>query len=208
MKMGFSDGIVSPGARVPCPEVKGKGKLKTTAKTRRWTRTGALAALSVLGLAGFVVCSVLGITSFTGTALATTGSGFTTTSILGPMLFDEINVKTHTDANKVMIKTQGFSDVYIVTNLITPGGYSGWHSHPGPSLVTVKSGTATYYDGDDPTCTPQVVQAGNGFVDAGGGHVHMVRNEGTVDLELVALQIIPQGAARRIEAPDPGTCPF
>ncbi|HEY3171118.1 MAG TPA: cupin domain-containing protein [Thermoanaerobaculia bacterium] len=128
--------------------------------------------------------------------------------VFGPTLFDEIDVKTHTDDHKVLIKTWGLSDVYIVTNTVALGGYSGWHSHPGPSLVTVKSGTATYYDGDDPTCTPHVVEAGNGFVDPGGGHVHMVRNEGSVQLELVAFQIVPRGAARRINAPDPGNCPF
>jgi quercetin dioxygenase-like cupin family protein len=167
-----------------------------------------VAALSVLGLAGLVVCSVLGIIGFSETALATSPSGFSS-SVLGPTRLDEIDVKTHTDDHKVMIKTWGVSDVYIVTNTVTPGGYSGWHTHPGPSLVTVKSGTATYYDGDDPTCTPHVVPAGNGFIDAGGGHVHMVRNEGSVTLELVAFQIIPEGAARRIDVtPSPGNCPF
>jgi mannose-6-phosphate isomerase-like protein (cupin superfamily) len=74
--------------------------------------------------------------------------------------------------------------------------------------VTVKSGSATFYDGDDPTCTPRVVQAGEAVVDIGGGHVHMVRNEGSVQLELVAFQIVPQGAVRRIDMPDPGNCPF
>jgi mannose-6-phosphate isomerase-like protein (cupin superfamily) len=75
--------------------------------------------------------------------------------------------------------------------------------------VTVLSGTATYYDGDDPACTPHVVPAGEGFVDQGGSHVHLVRNEGNVDLVLIAFQIIPQGAQRRIDvSTSPGNCPF
>jgi hypothetical protein len=75
-------------------------------------------------------------------------------------------------------------------------------------MVSVKSGTATVYDGDDPSCTPTAYPAGTGFIDRGDGHVHMVRNEGSVQLETVAFQIIPAGADRRIDAPDPGYCPF
>jgi hypothetical protein len=57
------------------------------------------------------------------------------------------------------------SDFHVLQNTIVPGGTFGWHSHPGPSLVIVKSGTATFYHADDPTCTPHVVPTGSGFVD-------------------------------------------
>jgi len=109
---------------------------------------------------------------------------------------------------KIRLTVKDPADYYIVTNTVVPGGYSGWHTHPGPSLVLVKSGTATVYDGDDPTCTPTAYPAGAGFVDPGDGHVHMVRNEGTDTLVTQAFQIIPAGEARRIDAPSPGTCPF
>ena len=33
---------------------------------------------------------------------------------------------------------------------------TGWHSHPGHSLIIVTSGTLTDYEADDPTCTPHV----------------------------------------------------
>jgi quercetin dioxygenase-like cupin family protein len=184
-----------------------KGEVKALKRTQPRERPGAVAALALLGLAGLVVCSVLGIIGFPETALATSPSGFSSV-VLGPALLDEVDVKTHTDQHKVMIKTWGLSDVYVVSNTVSVGGYSGWHTHPGPSLVIVKSGTATFYDGDDPTCTPKVVPAGESVVDIGGGHVHMVRNEGSVQLELVAFQIVPQGATRRIDAPDPGYCSF
>jgi hypothetical protein len=42
----------------------------------------------------------------------------------------------------------------------------------------VASGTVTAYEGDDPTCTPLVYTQGMGFVDSGGDHVHVIRNEG------------------------------
>ena len=64
--------------------------------------------------------------------------------------------------------------------------------------MIVKSGTATFYLGDDPTCTPDVVQAGSGSVDEGGGDVHVVRNEGSVDLVTVVASLIPAGMMRRM----------
>jgi hypothetical protein len=49
---------------------------------------------------------------------------------------------------------------------------------------------------------------GEGFVDPGDGHLHLLRNETTAPAETVAVQILPNGAPRRIDAPDPGNCPF
>jgi quercetin dioxygenase-like cupin family protein len=139
-------------------------------------------------------------------ALATPSVGVTTNTIaLGH--FDSINTKIKTGAWKASIKTKGASDLHVLENTIKPGGTFGWHSHPGPSLVTVKSGTATFYLADDPTCSPHVVPTGSGFVDS-GGDVHVVRNEGSVDLVTVVVSLVPAGATRRIDQPNPGNCPF
>jgi quercetin dioxygenase-like cupin family protein len=142
------------------------------------------------------------------TALATNGSGITTT-ILSLGRFGEIDAKTN-DAlpHQVKLKTKGDSDVYVVSNTLVPGGHSGWHTHPGPSLITVKEGTATLYDSDDPTCTPHVYPAGSGVIDPGDGHVHLLRNEGSVNLVTITVQILPAGAPRRIDAPAPTTCGY
>ena len=145
-------------------------------------------------LAGVMAVVVAGV------AWATPASGVVTTILTGPVTLDEIDLKSNTDAHKVMIKTWGASDVYAVQNVIAPGGHTGWHSHPGISFVTVRSGTATEYHGDDPT--PHVYTAGSGFVEEAGG-VHIIRNEGTANLELIAFQIIPFGAERRIDEPAP-----
>jgi quercetin dioxygenase-like cupin family protein len=107
---------------------------------------------------------------------------------------------------KARLETKGASDLHVLQNTIAPGGTFGWHSHPGPSLVIVKSGTATFYLGDDPSCGPQVVQAGTGFVDS-GSDIHVVRNEGTVDLVTVVVSLVPAGFARRIDQPAPANCP-
>ena len=157
-----------------------------------------LGAASLAGLAVLVIAA---------TALATTGSGITSVNIsLGR--FGDIDVKTETETHEVELRTKGSSDVHVVSNKIAPGGHTGWHSHPGPSLITVKSGTVTNYSSDDPTCTPQVYTAGTGFIDPGGDHAHILRNEGSVEAETIAVQILPAGAPRRIDAPKPGNCGF
>jgi hypothetical protein len=73
--------------------------------------------------------------------------------------------------------------------------------------VIVKSGTATFYLANDPTCTPHVVPVGSGFVDH-GDDVHIVRNEGSVDLVTVVVSLVPAGFERRIDEPNPGNCAF
>ena len=107
------------------------------------------------------------------------------------------------------LKTKRPIDVVDQTITIEPGGHTAWHSHPGPVLVVVKAGTFTLYDGDDQGCTPHVVNAGSTFVDEGGGHVHIGRNEGTTTVELSATYLLPVGAGPRTDvASRPGNCPF
>jgi quercetin dioxygenase-like cupin family protein len=155
---------------------------------------------------------VVAAAAYGGVALATAPAGVTTT-VFGVGRFDHIDSKTKTDINpgrrhdfwKAAVKTKGASDVHVLQNTITPGGTLGWHSHPGPSLVIVKSGTATFYMGD-PGCPSHVVQAGSGFVDD-GNDLHVVRNEGSVDLVTVVVSITPAGFTRRIDEPAPANCP-
>jgi quercetin dioxygenase-like cupin family protein len=157
--------------------------------------TWMLKSKTMLGAA--VVASAFGGIAI-GVAWATPGSGITTTIIAGPTQLGEIDVKSESD--DVKIKTRQPSDIYVVHNRIAPGGHTGWHSHPGPSIISVVSGQATEYHDDDPNGT--VHNAGTAFVDD-GEHAHIVKNEGDADLVLVAFQILPVGATRRIDEPAP-----
>jgi len=107
-----------------------------------------------------------------------------------------------------MQKIKGQSDVYVQSNVWQPGGSTGWHTHPGHSIIIVTAGAVTAYEGDDPSCKPAVYTQGMTFVDPGGDHVHLIRNEGAVAASTMAVQVIPAGATRRIDAPDPGNCHF
>jgi quercetin dioxygenase-like cupin family protein len=105
-------------------------------------------------------------------------------------------------------ETKGLSDVYVQSNVWAPGGSTGWHSHPGHSLIIVTAGTVTDYEGHDPNCKPHVYTKGMTFTDPGGEHAHIIRNESNVVARTTAVQFIPAGAERRIDIADPGNCHF
>lgn len=163
---------------------------------------------------------------YTRNVLATPASGFTGTT-LAVGRFGKIDVFNHSiqeDASEARHKkniwlswqkTKGVSDLYVQSNVWQPGGSTGWHTHPGHSLITVTAGTVTAYEGDDPNCKPSVYTAGMGFVDPGADHVHNIRNEGAVEARTITVQLIPahadgssSAADRRIDAENPGNCPF
>jgi quercetin dioxygenase-like cupin family protein len=105
------------------------------------------------------------------------------------------------------MNVRGDSDVYVTRHTFQPGQHTGWHTHPGPSLITVVAGELTVYEADNPTCTPTIYHTGESFTDIGCGDIHLVRNEGNVPAMDVAVQIVPAGAPRRIDADQPASCP-
>jgi quercetin dioxygenase-like cupin family protein len=151
-----------------------------------------------------LLAGVLAVGVYAGNLLATPQVGVTTTQV-SKGTFDQLEVRLDSRSRELWY---GASDVYVVQNAFAPGSTSGWHTHPGPSLITVTSGRITAYESDDPTCTPKVYTAGQGFVDPGGGHVHMLRNETDAPAQTVAVSIVPKDASRRIDTPAPGNCRF
>jgi quercetin dioxygenase-like cupin family protein len=145
-------------------------------------------------------------------ALATPGQGFTSTPVAQGQ-FDAFNVFNQfvQPDSQVWLssqRTKGLSDGAVLSNVWLPGGTTGWHTHPGHTLIFVTAGAVTQYQADDPSCTPHVYSAGMSFVDHGGQHVHIVRNEGTVPAQAIAIRLVPAGQPGRIDAPAPGNCPF
>ena len=132
-----------------------------------------------------------------GVALATPAVGLTTTPIANGTL-DPVNVHVKNGDWMTKLQIKGESSVSVVQNTVVPGGTFGWHSHPGPSLIIVKSGTITFYHGDDPTCTPDVKHAGDALIDD-GTDVHIGRNEGTTDVVVIVTRFLPLGAPTRID---------
>ncbi|MEX1265032.1 MAG: hypothetical protein WEE66_14055 [Actinomycetota bacterium] len=155
-------------------------------------------------IARAVVLALIAVSASIGVALATPGSGAVGTILSRGTLGAGLNV--HTDELK--LKTRDDIDVVTQSITIAPGGHTGWHSHPGPVIVTIAAGTMTFYDADDPACSPGTYNTGDTFVDHGSGHIHIARNEGSTNLVLYATYLVPVGAAIRTDVPNPGNCPL
>lgn len=108
---------------------------------------------------------------------------------------------------KSKLSTHANTDIVVNNNTMTAGGTSGWHVHPGITIVAIKAGALTLYDGDDALCEPRVYSAGQVFVES-GSHVHIARNEGGVVAEWFTTYIVPAGGQTRMDAPAPGNCTF
>jgi len=135
-------------------------------------------------------------------AQASPPSGVTPT-VLARGTYDPFKVKS-APGSPVDFKAKAKSPVDVVVRRhdYAVGSTTGWHSHPGPVFITVTQGQLTYYEYDDPTCTPHVVSAGHGFVDNGRGHI--VRNEFGQPAQDVSVIIAPVGGAFRGELDAPG----
>lgn len=108
----------------------------------------------------------------------------------------------------VHLKALGSTDIVTQQVRIAPGGTTGWHSHPGPVLVTVKSGSVQLIYANDESCNGVVYEAGDTFVDRGDENVHIARASPFDGVELWATYFVPGGdpsAPFRLDAPDPGT---
>lgn len=161
----------------------------------------------VIAAAGAGICAIPLVTK------ATPPSGISFTPV-GRATVPEFSVKRKEKAIDWRIGLDADQPIDVATQIVTfpPGASSGWHTHPGPVFFTVRTGTLTVYEGDDPSCTPHSFPAGTGAVEAGTStHSHMVRNETGSVAEAVVTYLVPVGTPQsqlRTDLPAPGTCPF
>jgi quercetin dioxygenase-like cupin family protein len=163
----------------------------------RSTRSLAVAAVAAFALLAVVVSMTLASppTDVTPTLIAR-GS------------YSDFKVASN-PANGGMFKAEakGPIDVVVRRHDYLAGGSTGWHQHPYPVFITVLSGQLTFYDANDPNCTPIVVSAGGGYVDSGEGH--LVRNESGAAATDVSVIMAPVGGVFRSELPAPNpNCGF
>jgi hypothetical protein len=135
--------------------------------------------------------------------LASPASGSTPTLLARGTFAEFKGMSNPANGGLVKLEAKGPVDVVVRRHDYAAGGYTGWHSHPYPVLITVTSGTLTFYEYDDPTCTPIVVSAGQGYVDS--GHGHMGRNETGQLATDISVILAPVGQPFRAEltAPNP-----
>lgn len=146
------------------------------------------------------------------TAFATPGSGVLSATVFARASFVDpvdMKIKIEHDGAQVL-HVPNARETVVQQIVLSPGGQTGWHSHPGPVIVLIKAGTMTFYSGGDPACGSRTYTAGQSFIDSGQGHVHIARNESaSANLELWAVYLdVPVGGAFRIDVPAPGNCAF
>ncbi len=99
-------------------------------------------------------------------------------------------------------------DIAFQQLTIAPGGHTGWHTHPGPTLVAVAQGDGTLYHGIA-GCPAHKYGTGSGFFQP-TTEVHNFRNEGSTPLVVYALYYLPSGTpntAIRTDQAQPASCP-
>jgi quercetin dioxygenase-like cupin family protein len=99
-------------------------------------------------------------------------------------------------------------DIAFQQLTIAPGGHTGWHTHPGPTVVSVAQGEGTLYHGMS-GCPSHKYATGTSFFQP-TTEVHNFRNEGSEPLVVYALYYLPAGTPNtgiRIDQPQPASCP-
>jgi quercetin dioxygenase-like cupin family protein len=155
--------------------------------------------IGLLGVFLFGVCAMI--------AWASPAVGVTPT-VLARGTYEPFHIKTGPQSQVDFdAKAKSDFDMVVRTHDYAVNGSTGWHTHPGPVFITVVQGQLTFYEADDPTCTPKTVSAGQGYVDTGHGHIG--RNESGAPARDVSVILAPVGLPFRNELPAPGPyCPF
>jgi quercetin dioxygenase-like cupin family protein len=147
-----------------------------------------------------------------GATLATPPSGIVSSTVFARAGFaDPVDIKFKVRGqHQDVVHVRNAQETVVQQLVLGPGGTTGWHSHPGPVVVLVKTGELTLYSSEDPTCTGRTYSSGQAFIDSGQGHVHIARNLSQSDnTELwVTYFDVPPGGPFRIDAPNPGNCAF
>ena len=95
----------------------------------------------------------------------------------------KFKLKLH-DGRMVVINVDDPSRTINVRYTVQPGAQFPWHSHRGPVIVNIVSGSMAYIPAG--TCHERTYSAGQSFVDPGHGHVHSAINRGTEPMVFVA----------------------
>ena len=120
---------------------------------------------------------------------------------------------THNDVENIEVDSfarvvkNGHADATI-RHFVFPAGSAplAWHTHPGPAIVTVASGTFAYQDSKGGECRTTWYSAGEGFFDPGLGHVHR-GIPGPDGAHLYTLWLTPTGSpTETVAAPAPEPC--
>jgi quercetin dioxygenase-like cupin family protein len=101
------------------------------------------------------------------------------------------------------------NDVAVNQITVQPAGFSGWHSHPGTTVVAVQSGQLTLFS--EPIaggkCRVRTYTAGQVFLEHPRNEYQAVNTGSEPYVLAVTFFNVPHGGSFRIDQADPGNCP-
>ena len=143
----------------------------------------------LIAILAFAAVAIFGVT-----ALASTGNGFASVSLVRGTLAGPV----HVNANHIKLQTQESVDVVAQTINIAPNGYTGWHWHPGFVLVVVESGAVRLQVG----CSAHTYTVGQAFKESGMVPTQATNASSGPSVVRVTY-VVPRGSALRFEANAP-----
>jgi len=157
-----------------------------------------------------VIAAVIALVA--GVAVATPGSGTSATVVARAGFADHVDLKlsVRDGQGRDTIHIRNTADTVMQQIVFGPDAVSGWHSHPGPAVILIKSGQLTFYSEDDRECRGRTFSAGQAFIEP-PGLVHFAHNPSLTEIAEVGVayfDVPPDLASPRIDEPAPGNCPF
>jgi quercetin dioxygenase-like cupin family protein len=100
------------------------------------------------------------------------------------------------------------NDVAVNQITVEPAGFSGWHSHPGTTVVAVQSGQITLFSERiaGGKCRVRTFTAGQVFLEHPSTKYNAVNTGGEPYVIAATFFNVPHGGPSRIDQTDPGNC--
>ena len=101
------------------------------------------------------------------------------------------------------------NDVAVNQNTIQPAGFTGWHSHPGITVIAVQSGQVRLFSGriTGGRCRARTYPAGQVFLEHPKNEYDAVNIGTEPAVSAITFFNVPHGGSSRIDQIDPGNCP-
>jgi hypothetical protein len=101
------------------------------------------------------------------------------------------------------------NDIIVAQNHDDPGGFTGWHSHPGLAVIALQAGQVTLYS--EPVgggeCSAHSYSAGQVSLERPNDEENIVNTGAVPAVAGATFFNVPHGGAAFIDRPDPGDCP-
>src|SRR5438105_4082680 len=145
-----------------------------------------------------VVLSAAAVSAFLlggGIAQAGNPSGFTATILATGTIANATEIQ----ANGIRFSSPPNAQVIVQQGDFVAGGTTGWHMHPGLTVVTVTNGTLRFHN----KCSVTVYTKGESFVEPPNTPVTVKNESASVPAQVITTLVVPAGMAPRTNVSPP-----